>query len=156
MPNQVDTDGYSLTMLDFSGEKSTTRVSTLSLTDSADFALKSQAFEDAIVALTLGTKNAATASKQYRYSSVAPVDQQAQRETKLLVRYQDAVTGKNYGFTIGTVDLEALTMIAGSDEVDINDGGVAAALVSAIEDFVASPSGNNVLVTGMRHVGRNI
>lgn len=155
MPNQVDTDRYSYTLLDNSGEKTTTSFGIRSLTDNADFAAKSQLFEDAVDDVTLGTRFQSATSLTFPGSSVLPASVYAQREIKLLVSMQDNVTGKPSSMTIGTFDPTTVTITPGSDVVDISQGN-AAALVSAIEDFVASPAGNPVTVTGMRLVGRNI
>lgn len=155
MPNDVDVSAYTVTFLDYSGEKSTTQVNVRSLADNPAFNVASQEFEDQLVAHTLGTKNKASAFVNYAYSSSNPGNVNAQREDKLLVRYQDNVTGKNYSFTVPTFDRTSLSISPGTDEIDITEG-TATDLVSAIEAFVASPAGNAVTVTGMRNVSRNI
>lgn len=155
MPNDVNTNRYSYTLLDNSGEKTTVSFAILSQTTGTDFSSKSQVLEDAFALVTLGTRSQSTTSRAYPGSSALPVSVYAQREIKLLVQMQDVVTGKLSSLTIGTFDPTAVTIAPGSDVVDITAGN-AATLVSAIEDFVASPAGNTVVVTGMRLVGRNI
>lgn len=155
MPNDVNVDRYSFTLLDNSGEKTTTSFAIRSLADNLAFNTQSQALENAFDDVTLGTRFQSGASITYTGSSVLPVSVYAQREIKLLVSLQDTVTGKRSSFTLGTFDPTSVTIPAGSDVVDITAGN-AATLVSAVEAFVASPAGNAVTVTGMRLVGRNI
>lgn len=155
MPNDVDTDRYTYTLLDNSGEKTTTSFGIVSLLTNADFLSKTQAMEDALALVTLGTRAQSSTSKTYAGSAVLPASVYAQREIKLLVQMQDAVTGKRSSLTVGTFDPTSVTIAPGSDTVDITAGN-AAGLVTAIEALVASPAGNAVVVTGMRLVGRNI
>lgn len=90
-----------------------------------------------------------------RFNTTPPAGSGARRETKLLVSYEDADTLVVGAWAIPTFDITKVTMITGTDEVDMSVGA-AAALKTALEANVASPAGNDVVIRGMRSVGRNL
>lgn len=94
-------------------------------------------------------------------SNATPTDKSAQRECKLLVQYQDTTTEKPYTLTIGTVDFTKLVFLPGAgDAVAFKAANGASteiqAWVTAFEALASPPDneGNDVVVTGMRFVGR--
>lgn len=83
-----------------------------------------------------------------------PVSKFAQRETKWLVRYKDATTGKAAQVEIPCADLSLL---------DANSNGRADRtlqkvinFVNAFEAYVSGPDGNDAEVVEIVHVGRNL
>jgi hypothetical protein len=97
-----------------------------------------------------------------------PTDQNAQRERKWLVVYEDNLPffdapvnaipnegyRKKFTFEIGTADI-ATRLIPNTDRADLTNLGVAA-FVSAFESIARSPYGGTVNVLEIRAVGRNI
>lgn len=154
MPNDIDTNIYSLTFADYSREKSTTTVNTLSLADETAYNTAKTAFTNALDAVTNGTLQKDVSSLITPISALYPTQQGAAREVKIYVRMQDDVTGKVYGFSIPTFDVSTVTMQQNSDFIDMTIAP-ATTLKSAIEDFVSSPVGNAVTVVSMEYVGRN-
>lgn len=94
-------------------------------------------------------------------SNAIPTDKSAQRESKLLVQYQGVTTQKPYVLTIGTVDFDVLNfVVGGKDAVIFQGAGASAAIlawVTAFEALASTPDNEaeNVIVVGMRYVGRN-
>lgn len=151
----IVTYGY----LDFSGEPSQVGFEILDLT-AGNFAaqttpvIEGGALEAAISALTLCTLQTVNiAAINASTGNAAPVSQYAQRESGLLVTYQDTVNGKKYRLTIPGPDLANLAQ-AGTDM--INPLAPAwTAFVAAFEANAHSELGNTVNVLGGRFVGRN-
>lgn len=81
-----------------------------------------------------------------------PASPWAQRESGLMVTYQDSVTNRLYRITIPGGDRATLE-IAGSDNVDTTDAGWIA-FVTAFEAIAVSQDDNPVTVVGGRFVGR--
>lgn len=90
-------------------------------------------------------------------SSAVPTSPYAQRELKMLVRYQGASTGRKRSMEVPCPNLEALTL-TGKDNVLLADGGVMASFVAAFEAIARMPDDDteNVIVSGAEIVGRNI
>lgn len=89
-----------------------------------------------------------------------PIDPFAQRELGLRILMEGDSSGRNYSATVPTPDLDALTLLGNSDDVDLADAGVMAALVAWIEanveyPFGASPGTESVTVKRAYIVGRN-
>lgn len=112
----------------------------------------------ALQGITLGNITA----RRYQALDDAPAtgpatDPWAQRELKMLLRYQDNATGEVYQQEIPTPDLGVLTLGTG-DTVVLADGGPMAAFVSEFEANNGTPDDPdaNVTVLGARIVGRNI
>lgn len=91
-----------------------------------------------------------------KVTNVGPTDPNAQREQKLLVVYEDDVTKSLYSVEIPALDYDAVTLKENSDEVVLADGGVMAALVTAMETHAVSKDGNAINVIRAVAVGRNI
>lgn len=83
-----------------------------------------------------------------------PTSEYAQRELGLRVFLVDDVNGRKSHFTIPGPDLANLTILAGTDLVDLADASIMAALVVEIEAFVLSMDGNAVTVNRAVIVGR--
>jgi hypothetical protein len=87
-------------------------------------------------------------------TDAVPSDAFAQRELGLRVFLVDDVNGRKSHFTIPGPDLDALTIFAGTDFVDIADAGVMAALVTTVEAGAVSADANAVTVLRAVIVGR--
>ena len=87
-------------------------------------------------------------------SDAVPASNFAQREVGLRVFLVDDVNGRKSHFTIPGPDLAALTILAGTDLVDLADAGIMAALVASVEADCVSVDGNAVSVLRAVIVGR--
>lgn len=148
---------YSLSLLDFSGEKSVVQWSGPELTgvamDVTSWKSEMDAIADAIMDLTDCTQG------KGQFSSIAesgsetlPAVATAQREVGIRIFYQDDVTGKKYHLTIPGPEV-AEYPDSGTDEIDIA-GTHMAVFVSSFETNAESEAGNAVTVYAARLVGR--
>jgi hypothetical protein len=111
----------------------------------------------ALDAITLGVIQRETImAAETGISGELPTSPYAQRELKLLVTYADDVTGDRGTFTVPMPDLAALTPVEGTDRILLEDTGVMAAFVSAVEDYALSSAGNAITVLTAHVVGRNL
>lgn len=154
-----------LTILDYTSEKSSHRVPSYQI-DAANLATWLTGWGDyktALAAIILGTQQKESVLiYDTVLSNTPPASPFAQRETKLLVRYRGDTDGQLYTLTIPTPDLDALTFASGalgnSDYIELADGGVMAAWVSAFEAVARSPENDaeTVTVESVQVVGRNV
>lgn len=119
-------------------------------------------FANATVGITLGVLAKNRWGEDSVVSNAVPTDPTAQREMKLLVQYQGATTEKPYTLTVPTVDPSVLVFLPGAGDAvafDAANGASAEiqAWVTAFEALASAPDdeAENVVVTGMRFVGRN-
>lgn len=109
----------------------------------------------AVNALTLCNRTVTTVGALRDVSAATiPADPNAQRETKLLIKYIDTVTSKKYSLTIPGVD-RTLVAQQGTDQVDFNNNAFVIAFVNSIENGYISELGNPIEVYDARLVGRN-
>jgi hypothetical protein len=153
----LPTSQYSLSLRDFSGEKSQVQWSGEQITgaafDVAAWEATHEAIADAVMLLTDCTRG----KEQFSSVSVAgsealPAIATAQREVGLRIFYQDDVTGKKYHLTIPGPQVEDYPA-AGTDELDITSGDLAT-FVGLFEADAESEAGNAVTVYAGRLVGR--
>lgn len=120
---------------------------------------KQTALQSAIEGVTLGTVARKYAAIAYsKTGDVRPASDLAQRENGLRIFFQGDTSGNKGNITIGTVDIASLTVAGGGDEVTLADGGVMAALVTALEANMVMPYGastEDITVTSAFLVGRN-
>jgi hypothetical protein len=148
----MPTQAY-ITIEDFSKEKSTVRfwVQDISSSNYDSVVTDIDEVKNSILTVIDGEVRVAGFSKTYPNSATAVTDPNAQRESKWLVSYRDtsqfldvanAVANPGYlklfSAEIGTADNDLLTT-AGSDDLDLVDGGVVAAFVASWEANVRSP-----------------
>jgi len=147
----------------------TQETSTLTVYNEAITALSIAGFLDDLTdlqgatdAITLGTRRKNSwVGDDTTVTNSWPTDPAAQRESKLLVQYQDAVTEKPYILTIPTVDFSKLVFVPLGGDAVLFEGADASAeikaWVTAFEQIGRSPDDDthHVVVTGMRYVGRN-
>lgn len=148
---------YSLSLLDFSGEKSIVSWNGPEITGAAfdvtSWKAAMVAIADAVIDLTDCTRG----KEQFSSigdsgSEVLPSVATAQREVGLRIFYQDDITGKKYHLTIAGPQVEDYP-VAGTDELDITAGDLAV-FVSSFETNAESEAGNAVTVYAARLVGR--
>jgi hypothetical protein len=148
---------FSLSLLDFSGEKSVVQWSGPEITGAAFDVTTWLAAMDAIADAVMDLSDCTRGKEQF--SSVAdqgaetlPAIATAQREVAIRVFYQDDSTGKKYHLSIPGPQVEDYPD-AGSDDLDITTGDLAS-FVSAFETNAESEAGNSVTVYAARLVGR--
>jgi hypothetical protein len=111
--------------------------------------------ETDIIALSLCTTAGNGITQELEADSDAvPSDAFAQRELGLRCFLVDDVNGRKSHFTVPGPDLDALTIFAGTDLVDLEDAGVMANLVSSVEAGALSADGNAVTMLRAVIVGR--
>jgi hypothetical protein len=164
--------GYgSFTLLDHNGEKSTTSFYTGNITAVSlpDTLTEFGQLRTAIEGITLGTV-AQESLKVFdtKLSNTRPADQNAQRERKWLVVYEDnlpffdapvnAIPNEGYRkvftFEIATADISG-RLVTNTDEANLTNPGIAA-FKTAFEQLARSPYGGTVTVLKLIAVGRNI
>jgi len=144
-----------LTMADYSGEKTTTTVTSAALTagNIADQTTDFTALRSAIQALTLGTPQSHSINQITQVSNALPTNPNAQREMKWLVTYSSGT--KNFQIEIGTADLGNDHLIPNSDMADLTNEDWQA-FITAFEAFAVSPDDGTsaVTVVSAQFVGR--
>lgn len=96
-------------------------------------------------------------SERFAGQTATAEDENAQRETKWLVRCFDNVNSRSFSFEIPAADLSLLQ--PNSELMDVSGVTPGAFLVGAIQagsGVFRSPWGNPATVIEIRHVGRNI
>lgn len=152
---------YVYSLRDYSGEYSTLQLTVTEPTEvGANWETIINTEEATVRAAIQGVTLCNIASHHVRVSSEKPNDAQpasvwAQREMGLRIFYHDDTTGEKFNRTIAGPDLANLTLVSGSDQVQLADGGIMAALVSALETYVESPDGNAIVVDSAWIIGRN-
>lgn len=150
-----------LTLLDVTNEKSNVGINAGDITavSIAGFLTEFGAFRDAVAAITLGTMHKEQwVGDDTVLSQALPASPWAQREIKALVRYQGDTSLKVFTIEVPTLDLDAITLEAGTDNIVLADGGVMAAFVTAFEQIARSPDSTTETITVLsaKVVGRNI
>lgn len=153
----LPTSQYSLSLMDYSGEKSVVQWSGPEITgvafDVTTWKSEMDAIVDAIMDLTDCTRGKEGFSGVAASGSESlPAVATAQREVGMRIFYQDDVTGKKYHLTIPGPQV-ADYPDAGSDEIDLADTDLAS-FVSSFETNAESEAGNAVTVYAARLVGR--
>lgn len=146
----------SFTYNDFSNEKSSMGFffGPITVLTIAAFLTQYGALRTAVNAITLGNLVADQwTGDRTQYSNAIPTDENAQRERKFLVKYEDTTSLAQYRMEIPTADLTG-RMIAGTDLVDLTDTEIAA-FITAFETLCKSPEGGAVNVLEIRAVGRS-
>ena len=154
---------FTVSQTDYDGEVTSTSVLTTQLT-TANAAVelpKLATLKTAIDGISLGTVNkTVTVWETLPISApgVRPSDQNAQRETKWLIRYYDTTTFREFSAEVGCADLSLLS--ENKNAINLLDGqapasGPFADFKTAFEACVSSPDGNAVKLIEAMHVGRN-
>lgn len=161
---------YSLTMLDYSKEKSVSRFNTGAVTAVSLPGLLTEigTLRGAIDGITLGTLNRESlAVFDTPLSNVPPTDKNAQREDKWLVTYEDntqffdpptnAIPNEGYRklFSVEIATPDRTLVVNNSDFADITAPPMSA-FVAAFEAMCKSPYGGTAHVISVKYVGRNL
>lgn len=154
---------YDISLRDATNELTTHSIYTDEITSVSlpGFLTQLGAYNTALLGITNGVLAKNRWGETNIVSNAIPTDKSAQRESKLLVQYQGVTTEKPYTLTIGTVDFSVLNFIPGGGDAIIFEGaGASAAIVAwvtAFENLASAPDdeAENVVVVGMRFVGRN-
>jgi hypothetical protein len=150
---------YFLTIMDYTREKSTHRVTAADIT-AANFAAQETlrgAYFAAVATLFAGTVNRSGFGNATIGSNVPPASVDSQREKKWLVQYEGDTSGKIFTLEIPCADLGGDRLSTNSDEANLTDGDWTA-YIAAFEAFVKSPDSPAEAVNflGARFVGRNL
>jgi len=138
-----------MSWVDFSKERASTTVNTIPLDDVAYDGYVT-AFESAVNAYATGTMLEITGMTSQRFAYVLP-SQEAQRENRLTLVYEDDVTFKQGTVSIPTVPATVLTFQGNSDDVVLSS---LASLKTAFENLCLSPAGNPVTLIKAYWTGR--
>jgi hypothetical protein len=149
-----------MTIVDRSNEKATHTLTGVALT-AANFDAQIGlvgTYRTALEGIVLGEMFAQSINIRTEYNPTLPTSGFAQRELKLLVRYQSDVSGKIYTIEVPTPDLANLTYLGESDFIDLADAGIMATWVSAFEGYAKAPDvpTEAVTVLSAEVIGRNI
>lgn len=143
-----------LSYLDYDSEGSSVSVRTIDLT-AANFDANITALnglKDAVEAVTLAAlQKQAIVAVETEVSDPLPASQYAQRESKWLVKYQQA-DGQFGSFEIPAADL---TLLVSHSELMNVSAGAGQTLVTAINGNVYGRDGALVTVVEIQHVGRS-
>jgi len=147
-----------ITINDYSNEKSTFQVNSIVLT-AGNFAAESTeatALVTAVEALTIGEVVKQTLNQIVLDSPATPSNVYAQREVKWNVSYIGDSSGKLFSLEIAAPDLTD-NLVDNTDLADLSSTDWAA-FIAAFEAFARSPDdlAETVTVTAARLVGRNI
>lgn len=126
----------------------------------ADLDAMSTDLQAAVNPVTLGVISNVSFAYVPFESEAIPTDPFAQRELGLRILYTGNSSNRNFSVTIPAPDLDALTLLGNTDEVDLEDASVMADLVAWIEANVDYPHGDppgveTVTVRRAYIVGRN-
>lgn len=153
----LPTSQFSLSLMDFSGEKSVVQWSGPEITGAAFDVTSWKAAQAVIVAAIMDLTDCiqgktSLSSVAASGSEALPAIATAQREVGLRIFYQDDTTGKKYHLTIPGPQVEDYPD-AGSDEIDLTSTDMAS-FISDFETNAESEVGNSVTVYAARLVGR--
>lgn len=147
------------TILDYSNEKSTTKIHNGDITavSIAGFLTQFGALRDAIADIIRGEiATEAWVGDRTVLTSTPPTDEEASREAKWLVRYVGNTSDKVYTLEIAT-PLKTGNMLPMSDFADLTSTDMAA-FVTAFEALARTPDDDTETVTvqSIQFVGRNL
>ena len=164
---------YSIGLLDRSGERSgiTVNIGTVTAGTLPGQLTSTGALQAATAALSLATLERVSMSVfDNVVSSDLPASPWANRELKLKFTYKDTEQyfdaptnsienegfGKIFRVEVPAPDLDNITFLGNTDMVDLQDGGIVQAWVTAFEAIALSPYNGTVEVIGAEIVGRAI
>lgn len=150
-----------LTFCDASKEKATTSFNMDAIeSDGSNYALLTAAFSTIKTALEGVTDGVimeqALIAERTRLTNVYPAN--GHREHKWLIRYQDDTTLKVYGMEVPNAVDTNVVYATGTDFWDMavaNRTQQMTAVITALESNVVSPTGGEITILSVQHVGRN-
>lgn len=123
--------------------------------DGASADTASAAITAAMDNISVGIRRRTDIVDPYAFSNATPTSTIANRESKMLVSYEDTVTFKRYVMTVPMPNLTSMLILAGTDLFDMTDEPLAA-FITAFEANAKTQDGNPVNVLSCKVVGRNI
>jgi hypothetical protein len=154
----MPTSRFARTYLDYSKEKSTVdfRIRDMTAATIAAVLTEAAALGSAIDALSSGTRvKSQLIQDSSSFEATPPVDPNAQRERKWLVRYQDTVNLKYGQIEIPVAEVTADLLLPNSDEANLADT-VWVEFASSFQTLARSVDGNSIEVREAFLVGRNL
>lgn len=152
------TSQLAVTQIDYSAEKTTSRFYLADVAvDGSNWGAITTARDNiltAIGAVTFNNVAEHVISSPVRLTNASASDENAQRERKLLVAYQDNTTLKQYTVSVGLADVSKFVITPNTDLVDLTTGG-GLSLKSGLDGNALSEAGNAITVLQVRMVGRN-
>jgi len=161
MPRIGGRQGITIQYLDFSGERKSVQLFANEITalSIAGFLTDFGALQNALDAVTLGTRSGQSWGEQTVVSNTRPVAKDAQIETEMLVLAQGLNSQAPFSFRIPTVDYTAFNYASppSGDSVILSGAGASAqtlALITAIQTVAKMPDDETepIVVVGMRVV----
>jgi len=152
------TSRFARTYIDYSAEKSTIdfRIREMTAATIAAVLTEAATLGSAIDALSGGTLvKSQLIQDSSNFAATPPVDPNAQRERKWLVRYQDTVNSKYGQVEIPVAEVNTDLLLPVSDIADFSDT-VWTDFITAFELTARSVDGNTVNVVEAILVGRNL
>ena len=148
------TNSVSWTIADYSDERSTVSVPVGDITALTIAGLLTQigTLKSAIEGLTSGVIQRESWGQSTKISNALPASQSAQRESKILVIYEDSVTYELFRMEIPCRNDANIALIANTDKLDLSDAETAA-FVTAFE-AIARQNGHACNVLEMSVIGR--
>jgi len=159
MPAIGNRNPLSIQYLDYSDERKSVSLFSGEITALTIAAFLGQFgdLQDALDAVTLGTRSRQTWGEESIISNTRPASKAAQIETELLVYYMGATTEQPFSFRIPTADYTAFNFAdpPAGDSVIISGAGATTAttdLVAALEALCKTPTDptEGIVVTGMK------
>lgn len=153
----ADKASFDLSVIDYDNETSHIKARITDI-DAANYAAVTGAVATLIAAMGaigLGVHKAShVLTREVAYGSTPPTDQNAQRETKWLIRSEDAVTHEIVRHEFPCADL---SLLSGNNDTitDFTPSGLAA-FKTAWEAVVKSKAGNAVTLVSLQHVGKRL
>lgn len=143
---------------DHSGEVGVLQVNALDIT-AANFTDQNTArlaLLAAVLAITNGNNRENKWANITRVGNTLPSDANSRRETKFLVRYEDATNRKRYSVEVPCADLALAGLITPGTDLVILTQAAIVSFITAFEAFVRAPTTlNPVTVLSMEVVGRD-
>jgi len=140
---------WSVSYMDASSEIGSSKIGLSGDADGTDIAELLSDFNG----VTLGVAQRWYDTTETALSNSVPTND-AEREEKLLIGYQDNTSLKKYVFTIPTFDKSSGTRIGATDFFQ-TDAGAIGTLVTDLNALMRSPEGNAITVLYAKYVGRN-
>jgi len=161
MPRIGGRQGITIQYLDFSGERKSVQLFANEITalSIAGFLTDFGALQNALDAVTLGTRSGQSWGEQTVVSNTRPAAKDAQIETEMLVLAQGLNSQAPFSFRIPTVDYTVFNYASppSGDSVILSGAGASAqtlALITAIQTVAKMPDDETepIVVVGMRVV----
>lgn len=123
--------------------------------DGAVADVASAAVTAAMDGISVGIRRRTDIVDPYSFSNATPTSTIANRESKMLLSYEDTTNFKRYVLTVPMPNLTNMLILPNTDLFDMTDEPLLA-FITAFEANAKSQDGNPVNVLSCKFVGRNI